>query len=418
MGRVRVNAAGSCEQIKGDLRVLHISDLHRLALSDTSPLDLNRRFRDSLEEDVKQLIAEGGGLNAIFVGGDIANSGQAHEFDAAGNWIELLCGIGGISHRQVYCVPGNHDVDRGEVAKDGLVRIAENYFRTCPVPDIDKPLIEVLATKEGGEPFLKRLNNYHEFAARYDCPVTPEEYAWKRELPEKLGGRSVVVVGLNSSMISSGRDGRDRCCDDAERMFLGQGQAYLHRNDDSIVIALCHHPLTWLRDAEAVRESLERAQLQLFGHEHELEIASTESWVRITAGAVQPPASQASASPAYNLIELQVEGEEMRVMVKARKWDGKRFGADPKHGPEKEISLQLSGGQTTEPEEAVGVASEIRREAMWQLMKRSPEGRRSVLSRMGLVPSDQPLTGFALGEAVAAVAERDQWAELAQELDK
>ena len=400
------------------LRILHLSDLHLLALSSTSPLDLSRRFRDSLEEDVKGLIAETGELNAIFVGGDIANSGQTHEFDAAEAWIERLCGIAGITHREVYCVPGNHDVDRGVVAQDGLVRLAESHLRTCSVSEIDKTLIEILSTKEGGEPFLRRQSSYHEFAARYDCPVTPEEYAWTRELPDKLDGRSVIIVGLNSSMISSARDGRDRCCADHERMVLGAGQAYLHRDDDSIVVALCHHPLAWLRDADAVEPALNRAQVQLYGHEHELDIESSELWVRITAGAVQPPAAQGSASPAYNLIELDVNGDELIVTLQARKWDGSRFDADPNHGPRKEIPLRLDNPKTNEPEEKVGVSTQTRREAMWQLMRRSSDERRTLLARMGLVAGDRVLTASALSEAVAAIAAEDRWEELAEELDR
>lgn len=402
------------------LRILHISDIHLLALSDSSPLDLNLRFRDSLEEDVRGLVEEGGELNAIFVGGDIAASGEIHQFDAAEAWIELLCGIGGISHRRVYCVPGNHDVDRSAIDRNGLVRVVENYFRTCPVPDIDLPLNEVLSTDQGGVPFLERLDNYGDFAARYDCPVTREHYRWKRKLPDKLEGRDVIVVGLNSSLISSKRDGRDRCCKDDERVFLGQGQSYLHRDDGSVVIALCHHPLAWLRDGTAVEGLLDRAQVQLFGHEHELAIDFTDRWVRITAGAVQPPKSQVTASPAFNLIELDLENERLSVVVQARKWDGKGFTADPHHGERKEISLQLDAeaAVATEPEEIVGVSSDLRREAMWQLMKRSPEERRMVLSQMGLVSNDEPLTKAALGEAINMIAGSDRWEELAMHLDQ
>lgn len=400
------------------LRVLHISDLHLLALSDSSPLDLNLRFRESLEEDVRSLVNEGGEMNAIFIGGDIAASGEVHQFEAAEAWIELLCGIAGISHRQVYCVPGNHDIYRPAVDHNGLVRIAENYLRTCPVPDIDAPLGEVLFTEQGGNPFLERLDNYGDFAARYDCPVTREHYRWKRKLPDELAGRSVIVVGLNSSLISSNRDGRTRCCSDEEKVFLGQGQAYLHREDDSVVIALCHHPPAWLRDGAAVEGLLERAQLQLFGHEHELGIESTDSWVRVTAGAVQPPKSQVTASPAFNVIELDINGDELSVLLQARKWDGKKFAADTRHEERKPILLQLQNEPATEPEEPVGVSSGIRREAMWQLMKRGPDERRMVLARMELVPSDQPLSRTALGEAINLIAKSDRWDELARNLDQ
>lgn len=358
-----------------------------------------------------------GSLDAVLVGGDIAATGQEHQFRVAGEWIERLCGIIGCTHKDVYCVPGNHDIDRSRTTDNGLVQLAEAVFRSCHLEEIDGHLVSILSRSRGAEDFMARLDNYHEFAARYDCGVTPKKYCWKRELEGALDGRGVVLIGLNSVLISSARDGKSPCCEDNKKVILGQGQAYLHRNDGSVVVALIHHPLPWLRDGGAVAGLLARAQVQLFGHEHKPDFDSTDETVQIFAGAVQPPSNEESRSPAFNVVELLVEGDELLVRTHPRKWDGQRFAPDSDFDDpvERRVKLAESGPSAQEPQDVPPV-TDLRREVMWQLMQRNPEERRIVLAGIGVAAIDQILTPLALGEAVKLITERDLWERLDEEL--
>jgi predicted phosphodiesterase len=390
-----------------------------LALDEGSPLDLNREFRDGLEEDARAFVNETSKLDALLIGGDIAATGQEHQFRVAEEWIERLCGIIGCTHKDVYCVPGNHDIDRERTTDNGLVQLAESVFRTCPIDQIDSHLVNILAGSKGADDFISRLDNYHEFAARYDCGVTPKEYCWKREMKSDLEGRSVVLVGLNSALISSGQDGSSPTCGDAEKLILGKGQAYLHRNDDSIVVALVHHPLSWIRDRQSVEGRLARAQVQLYGHEHKPAFDSDDQTVQIYAGAVQPPAGETMRSPAFNFVELAIEGDELVVQTRPRKWNGTGFAADPEFEDpvEKRVKLREPTTIMEEPDE-VSTASDIRREAMWQLMQRSRGERRAVLARLGVAAEDEVLTPLALGEAVKKIADQNLWEQLNEELNR
>lgn len=400
------------------IRFLHISDIHLLALGESSPLDLNRRFRDALELDVRDYVAETGSIDAILIGGDIAASGQEHQYNVAIAWIERLCGIVSCSHNDVFCVPGNHDVERSAAKRNGLVRVAEEVLRTCPTEEIDGYLGTILASDAGASEFLSRLDNYHEFAAHYDCGVTPEHYCWKRRLRNDLDGRPVMLVGLNSALVSSDADPRVLPCEDRQKLVLGKGQAYLHADDESIVIALTHHPLCWLRDADEVEELLSRAQLQLFGHEHRPRVKGDEGTVRVFAGAVQPPGGDDLASPSYNFIGLDVQDGELLVDVEPRKWNGTKFALDEEVVVGERNRVKLGSGAATMPDPEVSLSSDVRRDAMWQLMQRSPEQRRALLAHLGVARDDQPLTPLALGEAVRKIADEDLWDALAQELGK
>jgi predicted phosphodiesterase len=400
------------------IQFLHISDIHLLGLAEGSPLDLNRRYREALELDVAAYVAENGEIDAILIGGDIAASGQSHEFNAAAAWIERLSAIVGATHNDVFCVPGNHDVYRPAARGNTLVRVAEDHLRTCPTAKIDELLGTILLDSESASEFLSRLDNYHEFAARYDCGVTPEHHSWKRRLPKELGGRVVRLVGLNSALISSEGDPKELPCQEREKLVLGKGQAYLHADDGDVIIAISHHPPCWLRDAGEIEPLLARAQLQLFGHEHRPRVIDGDETVRVFAGAVQPPNSDQGASPSYNLIRLDVVGEDMKVKVSARKWGGQKFVTDEEVDSGEDIPIKLASTSTPLPEPDVSLSSDLRREAMWHLMQRSPEERRGLLARLGVARDDQPLTPLAQGEAVRVIAERDLWEELARELSQ
>jgi predicted phosphodiesterase len=399
------------------VHILHLSDIHLLALGDDNPRDLNRQVREELEDDVRRLVAQlDGRMHAVVVGGDIAYSGDAEEFLDATKWIEVICEIAGCTHNDVFCVPGNHDVTRSIADANGLVRVVETVLRTCPPDRIDDCLDTVLRAPEGGDTFLGRLDAYHKFALQYDCGVEPEQHRWKTEMQFKLDGRTVFFVGLNSALISSSRDGRRHDCPDNQKLMLGTGQAYLHRRDGSIVVAICHHPPRWLRDEALVATYLGRAQIQLYGHEHTPGLEDRGSTLVVHAGAVQPARSERTATPAYNVLTLDTDGDVLCVDVRARQWNGSQFGPDPKSDEIVTHEVMLEPKGTVERDEETRPADSDRRDLMWQLMQIGPDARRKVLAKIGVVAPDKLLSATDLQHAVIRIADENLWERLREEL--
>lgn len=87
---------------------LHISDIHMSA-------------RDAWSQDVvltamcgqiKQQRAKGEAADFILVTGDLAFSGKAGEYALVAEFFDALCAASGVPKERMFCVPGNHDIDR------------------------------------------------------------------------------------------------------------------------------------------------------------------------------------------------------------------------------------------------------------------------------------------------------------------
>src|SRR4029077_12483563 len=88
---------------------LHISDFH---FRGGDPYDRDVVL-GALVNSVKWFREERGRQpDLIFATGDIAQAGQASEYAAATKFFNDLLAAAGIERRQLFVVPGNHDVDR------------------------------------------------------------------------------------------------------------------------------------------------------------------------------------------------------------------------------------------------------------------------------------------------------------------
>jgi 3',5'-cyclic AMP phosphodiesterase CpdA len=99
---------------------LHLSDLHLKA--DETAIEKDQTTK--LKDDISNVIAkENINLDAVFFNGDIAFSGQRHQYQQAISWFDDILDSCGLSRQRdkLFIVPGNHDVDRSKVNKPAFV---------------------------------------------------------------------------------------------------------------------------------------------------------------------------------------------------------------------------------------------------------------------------------------------------------
>ena len=53
-----------------------------------------------------------GTIDFVLATGDLAFAGKANEYERASAFFDEVVKVAGISHDRIFCIPGNHDVDR------------------------------------------------------------------------------------------------------------------------------------------------------------------------------------------------------------------------------------------------------------------------------------------------------------------
>ncbi len=285
------------------LRFAHLSDIHLAGYEAGATFDEDADVRRELEDDLRRLVDEGGPIDLLVLGGDVAGRGRLGEFEKATNWITELCGALGVPDEQVCCVPGNHDVDQSIIRDDPVLNLLQRHLLDVPIAELNCELEVLLTTGPRRDLMLTHLEPYNEFAARYGCDMQPDTMRWSQV--QTVGPLTIKIVGVNSALLSGPHDARSAA---ASRLPLGPQMANLGRFKDTLVILVCHHPPTWLRDYERVEHLVERARLQLFGHEHTAGVEELPGGgLRVHAGALHPRRSSEPWQPAYNLVALNVD---------------------------------------------------------------------------------------------------------------
>lgn len=97
----------------GEISFIHLSDIHFRRTSGNS-YDIDRDLRNAVLMDIKyNLKKDVGNVNGILLGGDIAFAGQEDEYRIANSFLKEIAVSMGKGECNIYCVPGNHDVDQG-----------------------------------------------------------------------------------------------------------------------------------------------------------------------------------------------------------------------------------------------------------------------------------------------------------------
>ena len=286
--------------------LLHISDIHF-----TEPdcleeeTDQEHTIRMRVAGHLRSKVDEMGPVDVILVGGDIAFKGHPDEYKAATKWLHKLAEICGCSPTQrIFVVPGNHDVDRNITRKHNGLQNIQHRLATTPLANREAMLRKQLRDEQTGRDIFAAHTAYNEFAAPMNCQIYPKKIFWHQDI-DLGGGVMLRINGLTSTLLS-GRDGND---DNERALYLSPMQTALEPVEDRVHLTLCHHPIDWLEDGEAVDDDVNnRARFQLFGHKHRQRIIPTPNYLRVMAGAVNPSRKESGWEPGYNLLLIDVEG--------------------------------------------------------------------------------------------------------------
>ncbi len=304
---------------------LHLSDLHRCTTRDGGAGEIVlRRLLDDLvwlrdEHDLRP--------DLLFMTGDLA-FGQLPEqpldeqLREGWRWLEKIRRLyePEISVANVFLVPGNHDVDRGKVKEKD-----QHWLRTL-AKNHDRDRIRRLLHEGGGDwqDYMERLTCFESFVAEH-CPHLADDgghciYSFVRG----VGELSVGIAGFNSAW-SCGTD------DDKAHLWLGErqlGELTAPLLDSDVRIALVHHPLDWLVEAEAAQLK-PRFQTEfhvlLHGHEHRQWVETPQKkHLHIAAGAV---VDGPDAALGYNVVRFDLEKGAGEVWLRCLDHDTKKWMA-------------------------------------------------------------------------------------------
>lgn len=243
---------------------LQVSDIHMRQRDEWSQDVVLRAMAESIRQRRSQNLT----LDFILATGDLAFSGKKEEYDLVERFFDELVSASGVPKERIYCIPGNHDVnrDRQKLCFQGARSALTSPNAVDPVlaPDNDD-----LAT------LIQRQEAYRAFQASYfrcqDRIVTPEGLAYASSLT--VEDVVVAIVGLNSAWLAEGGRG------DHGNLLIGERQVInafdaADKLEAHIVIGMAHHPLHLLSDFDrnaSTRHITTRCDFFHCGHLHQPE---------------------------------------------------------------------------------------------------------------------------------------------------
>ena len=208
---------------------------------------------------------DGLAVDFVLATGDLAFSGEESEYELVAAFFRDLAQTLSLPVHMIYCVPGNHDVQRDLqtmcFAGSRLTLLSET---------------EVYAFLENAEErttLLTRQGNYFSFQSEFfsdqQRTLTADGLGYVSALD--VADLHVAIMGLNSSWLSGGGPKDER------QLLLGEHQVQnaidiAQKTEPDIIIGMQHHPFDFLRrfDQSATQRRLEAACHFIHcGHLHE-----------------------------------------------------------------------------------------------------------------------------------------------------
>lgn len=285
-----------------EIAFIHLSDIHFHKASGNK-FDIDADLRSSILLDIKNNAKRHlCNVKGILVGGDIAFAGQKEEYNIAKSFLKEITAILEIDEKNIYCVPGNHDVNQQFVKGSKSILNAQAEIENAETLDKADSLLESYILDEATPNLLfKSIEQYNNFVAAYGCNINSEKPIWIEEF-QLDNNMKLKICGMNSCIISSHRDHEDK--NSIRKMVIGQSQLPFYE-DNVIWMSLCHHPLEFWKFADMLQPRLDkRIDIQLYGHKHEQAIDANSERLVISAGATHPTRGK-DWNPRYNWISFE-----------------------------------------------------------------------------------------------------------------
>ena len=222
---------------------LHISDIH---------LHVGREWSQDVVlkamcKNISQLRSEEKVLDFVLVTGDIAFSGKSEEYRLAEEFFEDFQAASGVPRKRIYCIPGNHDIDRTrqKLCFRGALSSLSNTSR------VD----EFLAGGEELATLLTRQDRYRQFhnSAFHGQDRIPTQDGLGYVSRIAIEEVQLAIVALDSSWLAEGG------IKDHGRLLIGERQAIdaleLTLNGDPrphVILGMAHHPFHLLQEFDRV----------------------------------------------------------------------------------------------------------------------------------------------------------------------
>jgi len=338
--------------------LLHLSDIHFQLDEISTPMDPNIHLRNELLRDAKRMCEQlRKAPSAIIVSGDIAFAAHDKEYLFALSWLESLAETCGTTIESIFVVPGNHDVDRHMAARPAIQAYHHDIKSARPV-SLDGILRGLLTDIDARQGLYAPLNNYNFFAEQFFCDVSPPSRTIAKRSLILNDGSILKLMGLNSAFVSSQADKRGD-------LFVDPACFQIIREHGVENVTVCHHPFTWLRNGDALKDHLDAVtRIQLFGHDHTNRVFLSRDSVCVAASAAHPDRTEHGWEPGYNLIEVEVintdSKRKFRVITHVRVWQPQTEIFQPKMDKEKTFfqhEITLDNWQA--PSEKEGITANL-----------------------------------------------------------
>ncbi|WP_299493128.1 HEAT repeat domain-containing protein, partial [Acaryochloris sp. IP29b_bin.137] len=224
------------------MQILHLSDLHICSQKQA------QLWGNQIAEDLKNEL-QITTLQALILSGDIANYASSEEYNAAQSFITALCQEFHLQPDQIVLTPGNHDIDWATTdwnkAEDVAYKLKQRSH--CQPQELK----EGNFIEEGPSSawicdenqYFQRFANFSTFYQAIKGQPYPLNYEQQYTL-DFLPAGNLLILGLNSAW-QLDHHFRDRVSIQMGALSnaLTELRQSSHRYDNSLKIAVWHHPL-------------------------------------------------------------------------------------------------------------------------------------------------------------------------------
>lgn len=299
----------------GEISFIHLSDIHFRRTSGNS-YDIDSDLRNAVLMDIKyNLKKDVGNVNGILLGGDIAFAGREDEYKIANSFLKEIAVSLGKEECNIFCVPGNHDVNQDITRQSRSVYVAQCDIDSAQnLDEADWLLEKYMLDSSNSNLLYKPVEQYNKFAELYACNIDSKKPIWEKYF-ELDNNMKLKLVGLNSCIISNHDDHKEKGID--REMIIGQSQ--IPKYEENIVcVSLCHHPVEFWKFVDVIQDRIDkRIDVQLYGHKHEQAVSKTQERLVINAGATQPTRGK-DWRPRYNWVSFEcfLKDNDRHIRVK------------------------------------------------------------------------------------------------------